>query len=76
MDISCVQSLLVSYRCSGLRKLGVSGGSGLAEENRRAVCRTGVVARAARVGAGPSGVAISGRKEESSRGCFSGELIL
>jgi hypothetical protein len=57
-------------------KLGVSGGSRLAEENRRDVCRTGVLGRAAGVGAGPSGEAISGRNEESSGHCCWEELTL
>ena len=74
MEMSCVHSLLVSKRCSGRRKLGVSGGSGVAEEKRRAVCLAGVVGRAGGLGAGPSGEAISGRKEDSSGSCCEEEL--
>lgn len=73
MEMSCVHSLLVSKRCSGRRKLGVSGGSGVAEK-RRVVYLTGVVGRAGGLGAGPSGEAISGRKEDSSGSCCEEEL--
>jgi hypothetical protein len=61
--------MLVSVRCSGRAKLGVSGGSGAGLGLHLA--RTGVVGRNSGAGAGgsPSGDAMSGLKEESSGNC-------
>lgn len=78
MDMSCVHSLprpslrtatLASKRRSDLAKLGVSGGSGLAEGRRCVDGCLGVLERDAMTGATPSLVARLGRNDESSGSC-------